>query len=87
MLQGMTYLHTNGPPSSSHGHLSAYNCRIDGSFVLKIADFGLHLLRNPDNLAPPGEYDAEDRDYKPLLWRAPELLRRIMPPHGTPVHT
>jgi hypothetical protein len=80
--QGMTYLHASS--IVSHGNLTAYTCRIDSNFVLKIIDHGLHIFRNTENLQAAGEYD-EDRDFELLLWRAPELLRRKMPPEGTQV--
>ncbi|GAV02677.1 hypothetical protein RvY_13213 [Ramazzottius varieornatus] len=83
LVGGMTYLHGINSSGPSHGNLNAYNCRIDSNFVLKISDFGLHPLRNQEDLAPLSEYDAEDRNYELLLWRAPELLRRIMPANGT----
>ncbi|OWA53393.1 Atrial natriuretic peptide receptor 1 [Hypsibius exemplaris] len=80
IASGMGYLHASRV--ISHGYLTAYTCRIDSNFVLKIIEHGLHTLRNTEYLHPPSEYD-EERDYELLLWRSPELLRRTMPPEGT----
>ena len=48
--QAMTYLH--GSEIRSHGNLKSSNCVVDGRFVLKVTDFGLHSLRaHLDNAA------------------------------------
>ncbi|XP_055354563.1 atrial natriuretic peptide receptor 1-like [Paramacrobiotus metropolitanus] len=80
MASGMTYLHASA--IQSHGNLNAHTCRIDSSFVLKIADYGMGIMRNAEDLRPVSEVDLE-RDFDMLLWRAPELLRVRMPPEGT----
>lgn len=42
----MHYLH--GSDIRSHGALKSSNCVVDSRFVLKITDFGLHVLRTPE---------------------------------------
>jgi len=42
-VQAMCYLHSS--EVRSHGNLKSSNCVVDGRFVLKVTDFGLHLLR------------------------------------------
>jgi len=39
----MCYIHSS--EVRSHGNLKSSNCVVDGRFVLKVTDFGLHLLR------------------------------------------
>lgn len=80
--QGMNYLHST--PIHSHGNLSAYTCMLDARFMLKISDYGLLFFRDGKDLLPLKESDSE-RNFTHLLWRAPELLRQIMPPNGTQV--
>jgi hypothetical protein len=41
--QAMSYLHSS--EIRSHGRLKSSNCVVDGRFVLKVTDFGLHSLR------------------------------------------
>ncbi|OWA53707.1 Atrial natriuretic peptide receptor 1 [Hypsibius exemplaris] len=78
---GMTYLHTS--PMISHGNLTSYTCLIDTRFTLKISDFGLPFFRPPaDLLAYPRKLENHE-NIERLLWRAPELLRQIMPAAGT----
>ncbi|KAK0174218.1 hypothetical protein PV328_007327 [Microctonus aethiopoides] len=81
IVRGMAYLHAS--EMKSHGNLKSSNCVVDSRFVLKIADFGLHLLRKP----LPGDLDDEKNSYaywKKRLWTAPELLRlERRPPEGT----
>ncbi|OQV12409.1 Atrial natriuretic peptide receptor 1 [Hypsibius exemplaris] len=81
IANGMTYLH--GSTVVSHGFLDDNNCVIDGRFVLKVAGFGLPSLRDSSDLLPVVPNQSVERDYHSLLWRAPELLRRVMPPNGT----
>ncbi|RWS25010.1 atrial natriuretic peptide receptor 1-like isoform X3 [Leptotrombidium deliense] len=74
IVKGMSYLHSSD--IRSHGGLKSSNCVVDSRFVLKITDFGLHLLRSSD------ENDNEDTyvHWKRKLWTAPELLRHPNPP-------
>lgn len=53
-LQGMSYLHSSD--IRSHGNLKSTNCVVDGRFVLKITDFGLHAMRTPDPDVEEGSY-------------------------------
>ncbi|OQV12261.1 Atrial natriuretic peptide receptor 1 [Hypsibius exemplaris] len=78
---GMTYLHTS--PIVSHGNLNSHTCLIDGRFTLKISDYGLPFFRKPEDLLPPRPTETVQRSYELLLWRAPELLRQVMPVEGT----
>ena len=80
----MTYLHASS--LISHGNLSSHVCLVDSNFVLKISDYGMDYFRREKDLRPllNGE---EDRDISLLFWRAPELLRTVMPPGGTQVNT
>ncbi|CAB3233285.1 unnamed protein product [Arctia plantaginis] len=72
IVKGMHYLH--GTDIRSHGALKSSNCVVDSRFVLKITDFGLHVLRTP-------EKDSRAHSYwTRLLWTAPELLRMSEPP-------
>ncbi|OQV15545.1 Atrial natriuretic peptide receptor 1 [Hypsibius exemplaris] len=81
LVTGMTYLHST--PIVSHGNLTDQSCLIDSRFVLKISSHGLGCFRSSDELEPPYENQV-DRDFRPLLWRAPELMHRPMIPQGTP---
>ncbi|XP_046396086.1 atrial natriuretic peptide receptor 1-like [Ischnura elegans] len=94
IVKGMCYLH--GSDIRTHGSLKSSNCVVDGRFVLKITDFGLHSLRgtkkrNPFSTLdgiPTEDSDASDADsyafWRSLLWTAPELLRmQHPPPEGT----
>ncbi|OQV18934.1 Atrial natriuretic peptide receptor 1 [Hypsibius exemplaris] len=79
---GMTYLH--GTPICSHGYLNSHTCLVDARFTLKISDYGFPFFRKPADLQPPRASDVDaQRQYETLLWRAPELLRQLMPPEGT----
>lgn len=78
----MIYIHTSA--LVSHGHLAAYNCVVDSRFLVKISNFGLTSFVDTKDLLPPVRTD-QTRDFNKLLWRAPELLRHVMPPNGTPV--
>lgn len=44
IISGMTYLHNT--EHIFHGRLNSYNCLVDSRFCVKIADFGLRLLKN-----------------------------------------
>ncbi|XP_078038727.1 atrial natriuretic peptide receptor 1 [Augochlora pura] len=79
IIRGMAYLHAS--EVKSHGNLNSYNCVVDSRFVLKIADFGLHELRE----RIPREEDLDNPVYQTKqLWTAPELLRmERRPPEGT----
>ncbi|XP_069101886.1 atrial natriuretic peptide receptor 1-like isoform X4 [Argopecten irradians] len=78
ILRGMTYLSSSD--IRSHGNLKSTNCVVDGRFVLKITDFGLHALRSPPEDVEEGMYAY----YRKQLWTAPELLRmHHRPPEGT----
>ncbi|OQV15546.1 Atrial natriuretic peptide receptor 2 [Hypsibius exemplaris] len=81
LVTGMTYLHSTA--IVSHGNLTDQSCLIDSRFVLKISSHGLGCFRSSDELEPPYENQV-DRDFRPLLWRAPELMHRPMIPQGTP---
>lgn len=48
IVKGMTYIHNTN--IVAHGKLRSCNCLIDGRFVLKISDFGLHNLQTPTEL-------------------------------------
>jgi serine/threonine protein kinase len=49
----MSYLHSSDV--RSHGSLKSSNCVVDSRFVLKITDFGLHIVRGCAE-------DADDKD-------------------------
>ena len=44
IVKGMQYLHSTD--IRSHGNLKSSNCIIDGRWVLKITDFGLHEFKS-----------------------------------------
>ena len=44
LMQAMCYIH--GSDARTHGKLKSSNCVVDGRFVLKVTDFGLHSLRS-----------------------------------------
>lgn len=71
IIDAMYYLHST--PISCHGHLKSTNCVIDGRFVVKITDFGLH------EVARQAERETGlivvGVDARTLLWTAPEHLR------------
>ncbi|XP_065320098.1 receptor-type guanylate cyclase gcy-28-like isoform X3 [Gordionus sp. m RMFG-2023] len=74
LTKGMSFLHNS--EIKSHGNLKSTNCLVDSRFVLKITDFGLHILRpNYDNF-----FKGEPEYYERKLWTAPELLRLSEPP-------
>ncbi|OQV15544.1 Atrial natriuretic peptide receptor 1 [Hypsibius exemplaris] len=80
LVTGMTFLHST--PVVSHGNLTDLSCLIDSRFVLKISSHGLGCFRSLEELDAPHEHQT-DRDFRPLLWRAPELMHRPMTPQGT----
>ncbi|XP_065363911.1 uncharacterized protein LOC135957121 [Calliphora vicina] len=71
LVRGMRYLHTS--PLRVHGTLTSRNCVVDARWVLKITDYGLPLFYEAQGLTLP------PRNYKELLWIAPELLRSVKP--------
>ena len=67
ILKGLRYIHTSD--MKFHGNLKSSNCVVDSRFVLKLTDFGLHMLR--------GRKDSDQDSYvffKSKLWTAPEVL-------------
>lgn len=54
MVKGMAYIHNSN--IVAHGKLRSCNCLIDGRFVLKISDFGLHQLTMPSDLVKDHNY-------------------------------
>ncbi|OQV20223.1 Atrial natriuretic peptide receptor 1 [Hypsibius exemplaris] len=80
IAEGMNQLHLS--PVESHGFLRSLVCLIDGRLSVKVSDYGITKLRNPDALLPFKEGDSM-RECEQLLWRAPELLRVQMPPKGS----
>ncbi|XP_071825747.1 atrial natriuretic peptide receptor 1-like isoform X6 [Apostichopus japonicus] len=82
LVKGMHYIHSS--MIRSHGNLKSSNCVVDNRFVLKVTDFGLNTVRQPDH---PLDKETEDsyRYYHKRLWTAPELLRLPeIPSGGTP---
>lgn len=77
IVRGMHFLHQSD--IKSHGNLKSSNCVVDSRFVLKITDFGLHLLRKP-NISDDIENCDSYAYWKRKLWTAPELLRMENPP-------
>ncbi|XP_055346499.1 atrial natriuretic peptide receptor 1-like [Paramacrobiotus metropolitanus] len=80
ITEGMNYLHSS--QVVSHGRLTSHACVIDSRFMVKITDYGLTAFIDSKTLLPPNSSE-ETRDYRELLWRAPELLRQVMPVRGT----
>ncbi|XP_046661172.1 atrial natriuretic peptide receptor 1 isoform X2 [Homalodisca vitripennis] len=72
IVKGMAFLH--GCEVAVHGKLRSCNCLIDGRFVLKISDFGLHTLTTPSEVVKDNAF------YNKLLWIAPELLKETTVP-------
>ncbi|TNM93875.1 hypothetical protein fugu_002051 [Takifugu bimaculatus] len=50
LIKGMKYLHLRG---LCHGRLKSTNCLVDGRFVLKVTDYGLHMILHSQNLQLP----------------------------------
>ncbi|KAG8308178.1 Guanylate cyclase 32E [Homalodisca vitripennis] len=77
LIKGMIYLHDSD--IVSHGNLRSSNCVVDSRWILQITDFGLHEFK-----AGQDEPNAEERQLKRMLVRAPELLRNPQsPPRGS----
>ncbi|KAL5019050.1 hypothetical protein ScPMuIL_004772 [Solemya velum] len=77
LIKGMIFLHDS--VIVSHGKLHPGNCMVDSRWVLQLCDFGLHQLVNSDSIILD-----ENKYFKGLLWRAPELLRQANShPRGT----
>lgn len=71
IVKGMSYLHST--EIKFHGRLKSSNCVIDGRWVLKITDYGLHKFKsNQTEKEDEGEY----AQYYRMLWSAPEHLRQ-----------
>ena len=62
--------------------MSDMTCQIDSRFTLKIGDYGFDSLRTVQQLETYHS-SQEERNVRLLMWRAPEHLRRDMPPAGT----
>lgn len=79
LLQAMGYLHSS--EIRSHGNLKSSNCVVDGRFVLKVTDFGLHSLRvrvDNDNIdSNCYAYHRGEQTYIPgvLMWKRPSPPR------------
>ncbi|KAF4520109.1 hypothetical protein B566_EDAN010265 [Ephemera danica] len=77
IVRGMTFLHDS--PVRSHGNLKSANCLVDSRWVLKIADFGLHELKQDPSVPvwtrhrdPDGRWTGSE-----LTYLAPEILRKM----------
>lgn len=46
LVKGMLYIQSS--ELRCHGNLKSSNCLLDSNWTLKVADFGLHKLRNAD---------------------------------------
>uniref|UniRef100_A0A914VG19 Guanylate cyclase n=1 Tax=Plectus sambesii TaxID=2011161 RepID=A0A914VG19_9BILA len=71
IASGLEYLISS--PLKYHGNLTSRTCVIDDRWNVCLSDFGLHTIRQNENL--PAEK---------LLWTAPELLRQEQQRVGTP---
>ncbi|XP_057366916.1 receptor-type guanylate cyclase Gyc76C-like isoform X2 [Daphnia carinata] len=69
LVKGMLYIHSSD--LRCHGNLKSANCLVDSNWTLKVADVGLHKLRNAAKDSSKNERDY----YFDLLWTAPEILR------------
>jgi hypothetical protein len=66
----MCYIH--GSELGVHGKLRSANCLIDGRFVLKISDFGLHTLTTPSEVPRDATfYTSKPRKYNMIRSLAP----------------
>ncbi|XP_046854845.1 speract receptor-like isoform X3 [Xenia sp. Carnegie-2017] len=76
IAKGMSFLHNS--EIKSHGNLKSSNCIIDNRWVLKITDYGIPTIRSRQ-LRYMGP-NNEEKKFRELLWKAPELLRDTDPP-------
>ncbi|XP_076312206.1 guanylate cyclase 32E-like [Tachypleus tridentatus] len=74
LIKGMIYLHETDVVS--HGKLKSSNCLVDSRWVLQIADYGLHELKQGQEIP----FGKDLKYQRGLLWRSPELLRMMNPP-------
>ncbi|XP_055329528.1 atrial natriuretic peptide receptor 1-like [Paramacrobiotus metropolitanus] len=83
IVEGIWYLHSTSV--QSHGYLTSKTILIDGRFVVKLSEFGLAKLQNPQEREAFLWMDenCDDEVVQSLLWRAPELLKIKMPENGT----
>jgi len=77
LIKGMLFLHSSD--MGTHGNLRSSNCVVTSRWTLKLADFGLHDIR--DCAETPSGF--EQLHLFKQLWRAPELLRGAGPLRGT----
>lgn len=70
MVKGLIYLHYS--ENISHGNFKSSNCLVDSRWVLQITGFGLDELRE----ASPAKLVTKKHKAS-LLWRPPEVLRKI----------
>ncbi|XP_018785415.1 PREDICTED: receptor-type guanylate cyclase Gyc76C-like [Bactrocera latifrons] len=69
LIKGMIYIHNS--QLMYHGNLKSSNCVVTSRWMLQVADFGLHELRN----CAESESIGEHQHYRNQFWKAPELLR------------
>ncbi|XP_038045138.1 atrial natriuretic peptide receptor 1-like [Patiria miniata] len=69
IIKGVQYLHRSD--FAVHGRLNSSNCLVDGRFVLKLVDFGLHTFRERVVKSQNSCHAAMTKSF----WVAPELLR------------
>ncbi|XP_067647261.1 receptor-type guanylate cyclase Gyc76C-like isoform X2 [Eurosta solidaginis] len=69
LIKGMIYIHDS--QLMYHGNLKSSNCVVTSRWMLQVADFGLHELRN----CAESESIGEHQHYRNQFWKAPELLR------------
>ena len=70
IVKGLSFIH--GSEIGFHGNLKSSNCVVDSRFVLKLTDFGLHVIRGSGACSGPNLQTYEV--CKTKLWTAPELL-------------
>lgn len=70
LIKGLIYLHYS--ENISHGNLKSSNCLVDSRWVLQITGFGLDEFRSS---CPSKILSKKHRAQ--LLWKPPEVLRRI----------